>query len=80
VVSFRATRDCRLDGLYLWSDLCDGQLYAIDPAAATVREEPLGLTVPKPTIFGVDALGRTYVGNFGGAVYRLDPAAKPSRA
>jgi glucose/arabinose dehydrogenase len=25
----------RLDGLYLWSDLCDGQLYAIDPAAAT---------------------------------------------
>jgi glucose/arabinose dehydrogenase len=68
----------RLDGLYLWSDLCDGRLYAIDPAAPTITEMPLGVTVPKPTSFGVDALGRTYVASVDGTVYRLDPAPPPS--
>ncbi len=71
------SRDPRLpavDGLYLWSDLCDDQLYAIDPAAPTITERPLGLPVKQPTSFGTDALDRTYVTTAGGDLYRLDPA------
>lgn len=50
-----------LDGRYLWSDLCDGQLYAIDPSATTIAEQPLGLSANLPTSFGTDALDRVYV-------------------
>ncbi len=64
----------RLNGLYLWSDLCDGQLYAIDPAARTISEQPLGLRVEQPTSFGADALGQTYVTSDKGTLYRVDPA------
>ena len=72
------SRDPRLPemrGLYLWSDLCDGQLYTIDPAEKTPSEQPLGLTVEQPTSFGADGLGRTYVAGYKGTLYRLDPAA-----
>jgi glucose/arabinose dehydrogenase len=62
-----------LNGLYLWSDLCDRQVYAIDPAAKTIEEQPLGLSVTQPTSFGVDALGRIYIATAGGELYRLDP-------
>jgi glucose/arabinose dehydrogenase len=71
------SRDPRLPelgGLYLWSDLCDGQLYAIDPAANAISEQPLGLKVEQPTSFGIDGLGRTYVASYKGTLYRLDPA------
>jgi glucose/arabinose dehydrogenase len=63
-----------LDGLYLWSDLCDGELYAIDPSATKAVEQPLGLGTKLPTSFGTDALNRVYVGTAGGDVYRIDPA------
>jgi glucose/arabinose dehydrogenase len=62
-----------LNGLYLWSDLCDGQLYAIDPNAPAITATPLALTVSQPTTFGVDAEQRIYVGTAAGALYRLDP-------
>jgi glucose/arabinose dehydrogenase len=62
-----------LDGLLLWSDFCDGQIYALDPAATTQAEIPLGITVDQPTSFGTDALGRIYVTTTGGALYRIDP-------
>ena len=65
----------QLTGLYLWSDLCDGQLYAIDPAAKTIKEEPLRVKVVQPTSFGTDALDRIYLTTVVGGVYRLDPAA-----
>ncbi len=67
-----------LNGLYLWSDLCDGSLYAIDPAAAAITEVPLGVSAVQPTSFGTDALGRIYVTTVGGELYRLDPAAAQS--
>ena len=63
-----------LDGRFLWSDLCDGQLYAIDPSAAKIAEEPLGLDAKLPTSFGTDGLGRVYVVTADGDVYRIDPA------
>jgi glucose/arabinose dehydrogenase len=63
-----------LNGLYLWSDLCDDELYAIDPSAAEVVARPLGLGLEQPTSFGTDALGRVYVVTAGGGVYRIDPA------
>ena len=62
-----------VNGQYLWSDLCDGQLYASNPQAPTVTATPLALTVPQPTTFGVDANQHVYVATAGGTVYRLDP-------
>ena len=62
-----------LDGLYLWSDLCDGRLITIDPSAQPIAERPLGVTVPQPTSFGTDGLGRIHVTSAEGGVYRLDP-------
>jgi glucose/arabinose dehydrogenase len=69
-----------LDGLYLWSDLCDGQLYALDPHGRAIKELPLGVAVKQPTSFGTDALGRIYVTSYTGEVYRLDPAPSPQPA
>jgi glucose/arabinose dehydrogenase len=63
----------RLNGLYLWTDLCEKQLYAIDPSARTIAERPLRLPVKEPTSFGTDALNRVYVTTTEGNLYRLDP-------
>lgn len=73
-VVVRDPRLTALAGLYLWSDLCDSQVYAIDPAGAKIAEQPLGLGVKLPTSFGTDALDRVYVATAGGDVYRIDPA------
>ena len=69
-------RDSRLpdlNGLYLWSDLCDGQLYAVDPQATAITATPLALTVAQPTTFGVDSQQHIYVATAEGTLYRLDP-------
>ena len=55
----RDRRLADLSGLYLWSDLWDGQLYAINPQTLTTVT-PLRLTVPQPTTFGNDARERAY--------------------
>jgi glucose/arabinose dehydrogenase len=70
------SRDPRLphlNGLYLWTDLCDKQLYAIDPSARTIAERPFRLPLKEPTSFGTDALNRIYVTTTEGNLYRLDP-------
>jgi len=70
-----------LDGLYLWSDLCDGALYALSGVAGRAAESPLGLAVTEPTSFGVDGAGRVYVTTGTGSLYRLDlSTAAPTRA
>ena len=61
-----------LEGHYIWSDLCDGRIYALDPSG-TVGEEPLSITVQEPTSFGTDASNRIYVATADGPVYRIDP-------
>ena len=63
-----------LNGLYLWSDLCDGTVYVTDPTAARPSESSLNAEVAKPTSFGTDAKGRIYITAATGALYRIDPA------
>lgn len=62
-----------LYGRYLYSDFCVGELRSLElglPLATGDRSE--GLSVPRPTSFGEDAVGRVYVASFDGAVYRLE--------
>ena len=69
-------RDPRIptfDGLFLWTDLCEGVLYVLDPAAAKPEATSLGLSVREPTSFGTDAEHRIYLATAEGQVYRLDP-------
>ena len=61
-----------LDGLFLWTDLCEGVLYVIDSATAKPEATSLGLSVQEPTSFGVDAQNRIYLTTAKGQVYRLD--------
>jgi hypothetical protein len=70
------SRDPRLpalDGLYLWSDLCDTTLSVLDPSSSSPRTTSLTVGVARPTTFGVDGLERVYVATSDGDVYRLDP-------
>ena len=71
-VVVRDPRLPELDGRYLWSDLCDGRIYALDPAGPP-GEESLNVSVEEPTSFGTDASNRIYVASAAGPVYRIDP-------
>jgi glucose/arabinose dehydrogenase len=72
-VVVRDPRLPQLAGRFLWSDLCDGRIYALDPLASQPSQIDVGLTAEEPTSFGTDASGRVYVATVGGAVYRIDP-------
>jgi glucose/arabinose dehydrogenase len=63
-----------LSGAFLFGDVCSAGLLALTVDGAAAITTPLGVEVPAPTTFGVDALGRIHVGSGSGAVYRLDPA------
>jgi Glucose / Sorbosone dehydrogenase len=62
-----------LQGLFLYADFCDSQLFAVDPAAPQPVEIPLGLAAKQVTSFGTDASGHVYVTTAGGALDRIDP-------
>ena len=62
-----------INGLFLWTDLCEGVLYVLDPATANPEATSLGLSVREPTSFGTDAENRIYLTTAEGEVYRLDP-------
>ena len=65
-----------LDGSFLYSDLCGGEVRALRVAnGAVASDQDLKLNVPQADSFGMDALGRAYVVSLEGAVYRLDPAS-----
>jgi len=74
-VVVRDPRLASLDGSFLYSDLCDGELrtFTYENGEAT-DERDLELKVDQPTSFGEGPDGRVYVVTDGGAVYRLDPA------
>jgi glucose/arabinose dehydrogenase len=72
-VVVRDRRLPRLDGLFLFSDFCNGGIRAIHPEAATPHLFVFGRAVRMPTTFGVDGLGRVHVGTLAGDVYRVDP-------
>ncbi len=63
-----------LDGYFLYSDLCGGEVKAlhVDNGALTANED-LKLNVPGADSFGMDALGRAYVVSVNGPVFRIDP-------
>lgn len=58
-------------GRYVFSDLCSGDLYALNPAGTPeVIELPLGTS--RPVGFGQDPAGELYVIDIETGVYRLD--------
>ena len=64
-----------LDGSFLYSDLCDGELRTFTYAGGQATDErDLGLHVANPTSFGEGPDGRVYVVTENGSLYRLDPA------
>jgi glucose/arabinose dehydrogenase len=77
VIGGLVARDARLpalEGRFLYTDFCLGELRSLRVAGGAVSGDgPLGVTVAAPTSFGQDALGRVYVTTLDGPVYRLDP-------
>jgi glucose/arabinose dehydrogenase len=68
-----------LDGAFLYSDLCGGEVMDLRVKdGAVTSNDDLKLNVPGVDSFGTDALGRAYVVSFNGPVFRIDPAA-PAR-
>jgi glucose/arabinose dehydrogenase len=64
-----------LDGSFLYSDLCGGEIMALRVKdGALASDEDLKLNVPGVDSFGMDALGRAYVVSVNGPIYRIDPA------
>ena len=64
-----------LDGSFLYSDLCGGEVQALRvEGEAVASNDDLKLNVPGADSFGMDALGRAYVVSVNGPVYRIDPA------
>jgi hypothetical protein len=64
-----------LDGSFLYSDLCGGEIRALRVEnGAVASDEDLKLNVPQIDSFGMDALGRAYAVSLDGAVYRIDPS------
>jgi glucose/arabinose dehydrogenase len=64
-----------LDGLFLYSDLCGGEVRALRVDGGVVAEnDDLKLNVPAIDSFGMDALGRAYLVSLDGPIYRLDPS------
>ena len=69
-----------LEGRYIYTDFCSGELRTL-PAPGRAgrrvhggRRQPLGLTIVRPTSFGVDAEGQIYVTQATGPVTRLEPS------
>jgi glucose/arabinose dehydrogenase len=63
-----------LRGRYVYADYCEGRLRSLVPhLSRATGDRRLGLSVPSPTSFGLDAMGRVYVTSETGPVYRLVP-------
>jgi hypothetical protein len=64
-------------GRYLLGDLCTGEITSVVLENGRVEAtEPLGLSVPGLTSFGVDGAARVYATSSAGSVFRLDPRAR----
>jgi hypothetical protein len=61
-----------LDGRYVYSDNCSGDLRSFRPhLGAATGDHSLGLPVADTTSFGEGYQGRIYVASLDGPVYRL---------
>ena len=69
-----------LEGRYIYTDFCSGVLRTFQPQVVpgggytAADDQPLGLTIVRPTSFGVDAEGQIYVTQATGPVTRLEPS------
>jgi glucose/arabinose dehydrogenase len=64
----------KLQGRYVYADLCEGQLRSLVPHLKRASDErKLGLHVESPSSFGEDDQHRLYVTSVEGPVYRLVP-------
>ena len=74
-VVVRGDRLPKLDGAYLFSDFCDGEIRALRSNGTGERNvENLGVTIASPASFARSDDGTVYVLSLAGAVYRIDPA------
>jgi glucose/arabinose dehydrogenase len=77
IIGGYVVRDPRLKGLrgrYVYADLCEGRLRALDPHLKHASgDHKLGLRVASPSSFGEDDRHRLYVASVEGPVYRLVP-------
>ena len=67
-----------LTGVYLYGDLCLGEIWAATESAGIWTAQRLldpSLTISS---FGQDEAGELYVVDLGGAVYRIDPISNPT--
>ena len=73
---YRGARIPALQGAYLFSDLCGGEVHALTNDGGRVTlERDLGVGTGDVESFAEDAAGELYVLSFGsGGVYRVDPA------
>jgi len=63
-----------LNGKYLFSDACGGDLNTlIFDNQRRVKSVSLGIRVDQPTTFGLDASGAVLVASQGGTIYRIAP-------
>jgi glucose/arabinose dehydrogenase len=75
---YRGTAIPGLEGTYLYSDNCLGDLYgAVETSPGNWTRSLLLATPYSISSFGQDEAGELYVANLGGAVYRLDPTPNP---
>ena len=77
IIGGYVVRDPRLpslDGRYLYTDLCEGQLRSLVPHLKRGgHDRKLGLHVSSPSSFGEDDRHRLYMASLDGPVYRLVP-------
>ena len=73
----RDKRLASLNGRYIYSDICNGDLRSVLLALdGSTDEGSTGLDVSSPTSFTEDRSHRVYVTSLDGDVFRLDPAGK----
>ncbi len=68
---YRGTMIPELTGAYLYSDFCNGQVFAL---AADGADVDTGVAAEAVVSFGQDAAGEMYVLSLDGPVYRIAPA------
>ena len=74
-VVVRGARLPKLDGAYLFSDFCDGEVRTLrSNGMGEWSVEALGVTIASPASFARTDNGTVYVLSLAGAVYRIDPA------
>ena len=76
---YRGTAIPALDGVYLYSDNCLGDVYAATQAGdGTWTRSLLKATSFLTSSFGEDEAGEVYLVDLGGKVYRIDPSPYPA--